>query len=121
MLQAPVFAPFAESIWSGTVRCFQAALADVILASGAYVVTGLVFRRPMWLVQHADWLAPAVTWIVLGLGATIGLEHWAIESGRWRYGPDMPTLFGTGVLPLLQWLIVPAITLIAVRRLVRRA
>lgn len=28
----------------------------------------------------------------------------ALESSRWRYGSVMPTLFGIGLLPMLQWL-----------------
>lgn len=119
MLQAPMFAPFAGSVWTGTIRCFQAALGDLLLASGAYVVTAFVFRRPMWLVQGERWLTPAATWIAVGLLGTVVFERWAIESGRWRYGSDMPTLLGIGLLPLLQWLIVPALTVIAVRSFAR--
>ena len=119
MLQAPVFAPFAGSVWAGTIRCFQAGLGDLLLASGAYVVTAFVFRRPMWLVQGEGWFTPAATWIAVSLLGTVVFERWAIESGRWRYGPDMPTLLGIGLLPLLQWLIVPALTVIAVRSFAR--
>ena len=61
MVQAPVFAPFAEGVWSGTVRCFQAALGDLLLAAGAYAATVIMFRRPMWLVHAVRWLAPAAT------------------------------------------------------------
>lgn len=114
-----MFAPFAESAWAGTIRCFQAALGDVLLASGAYAVAAIAFRRPMWLVQDEPWLAPAASWITVGLLATAALERWALEIGRWQYGSDMPTLFGMGLLPLLQWLIVPTVTLIAVRSLAK--
>jgi hypothetical protein len=74
----------------------------------------------MWLVQPERWLAPAAIWIALGLVATIAFERWALETGRWQYGRDMPAMFGIGLLPLLQWLVVPAVTLFAVRRVTRR-
>ncbi|GAC1395111.1 MAG: hypothetical protein NVSMB68_12070 [Thermoanaerobaculia bacterium] len=55
-----------------------------------------------------------------------GGEIERIETyGRWRYSETMPTLFGVGTLPLLQWLLVPFIEVtsfrfIAARRQFRR-
>src|SRR6266581_791485 len=37
----------------------------------------------------------------------IGFEVFALSTARWSYGATMPTLFGIGVLPLLQWLLLP--------------
>lgn len=119
MLQAPAFADFAESTWAGTVRCFTAALGDVLLASGAYVITALAFRRMAWPVRRG-WIAPAALWIAVGIIATVAFERWALSRGRWAYGPEMPLVVGIGLLPLLQWLIVPMLTLWLVRRLARR-
>jgi hypothetical protein len=114
MLQAAAFIDFAGSTWEGTVRCFIAALGDLLLASGAYVVTAVAFRRPAWPLQR-EWLLPAATWIAVGVLATIGFERWALAEGRWSYGPEMPLIVGIGLLPLLQWLVVPALTLTGVR------
>jgi hypothetical protein len=115
MLQAPAFIDFAGTTWDGTVRCFAAALGDLLLATGTYVVTALLFRRAAWPVRPG-WVTPAVTWIALGVVATIAFERFALSRGRWSYGPDMPVIVGVGLLPLLQWLIVPALTLLAVQR-----
>ena len=92
MLQAPAFADFAGSTWAGTVRCFTAALGDVLLASGAYVITALAFRRAAWPVRRG-WILPAATWIALGIVATVAFEQWALSRGRWAYGPEMPLLW----------------------------
>jgi hypothetical protein len=119
MLQSPVFVSFAGSAWAGTIRCLAAAVGDLLLAAGAYAVTAVVFRRPSWLLRAERWTVPAATWIALGVITTIVLEQWAIDTGRWRYGPDMPILFGVGLLPVLQWIIVPTLTLIVVRATVR--
>lgn len=119
MLQAPAFADFAGSTWAGTVRCFTAALGDVLLASGAYVITALAFRHRAWPVRRG-WIAPAAIWIALGIFATVAFERWALSRGRWAYGPEMPLVLGIGLLPLLQWLIVPMLTLGLVRRLAPR-
>lgn len=114
MLQAPVFMEFAETLWAGTVRCFVAALGDVLIAIGAYVVAALAFRRAAWPILDG-WRAPAAAWIVAGMLATIVFERWALARGRWVYGPEMPLVAGIGLLPLLQWLVVPVLTLMAVR------
>ena len=114
MLQAPAFADFAGSTWAGTVRCFTAALGDVLLASGAYAVTALAFRRAAWPVRPG-WILPAATWIALGILATVAFERWALSRGRWAYGPEMPLVFGIGLLQFLQWMVIPALTLALLR------
>lgn len=119
MLQASTFEEFAATVWEGTVRCFAAALGDVLIAGGAYLGTALVFRHASWPLRHG-WVAPAVTWIALGVIVTVMFELWALERGRWAYGPSMPLVFGIGLLPLLQWVVVPALTLTLVRRLAGR-
>ena len=75
MLQAPAFVDFAGSTWEGTVRCFVASLGDVLLASSAYVVTPLAFRRLRWPIGP-DWILPAATWIAFGVLAAITFELW---------------------------------------------
>lgn len=115
MMQAPAFVDFAGTTWEGTVRCFVASLGDVVLASGAYVLTALAFRRVAWPLRPGG-ITPATTWIAVGLIATVALERWALARGRWAYGPEMTLVFGIGLLPLLQWIVVPVVTLAVVRR-----
>lgn len=114
MLQAPAFEQFAATAWEGTVRCFVAATGDVLIASAAYVATALVVWRAAWPLQRR-WVAPAALWLAFGLVITVLFELWALARGRWVYGPAMPLLFGVGLLPLLQWVVVPLLTLAFVR------
>ena len=120
MLQAPAFVRFADSLWACTVRCFQAALGDVIISGGAYAATALAFRRSAWPILPG-WMAPATAWIVLGVIVTIVFELWALSVGRWAYGEGMPLVFGIGLFPLLQWLVVPALTLVVLRQILARS
>ena len=120
MLQAPAFMDFAGSTWEGTVRCFVASLGDVLLASGAYVVTALAFRRPRWPIRP-DWILPAAAWIALSVLAAIAFELWALAQVRWAYGPEMPLVFGIGLLPLLQWIVIPTLTLAVLRARMQKA
>jgi hypothetical protein len=60
-----------------------------------------------------------VTTLVIGLGYLVYSEWVNIElRGSWAYTEAMPRLppFGTGLAPLLQWLVIPPIALWAVRR-----
>lgn len=113
MLQAPAFMDFAGSTWKGTVRCFVASLGDVLIASGTYGLSALAWRLD-WPIR-TRWVLPAATWIGLGLLATIAFERWALAQGRWAYRPEMPLVFGIGLLPLLQWIVVPMLTVALVR------
>jgi hypothetical protein len=119
MLQAPAFVDFADGVWNGTVRCFVASVGDVLIASGSYGITALAFRRVAWPLRPG-WIAPAATWIALGLIATIAFEGWALARGRWAYAPQMPLVSGVGLLPLLQWIVIPPLSLAVFRALVRR-
>lgn len=82
-------------------------------------MTALAFQRAAWPARPG-WMLPAATWIGAGLITTIAFERWALARGRWSYAPEMPLVFGMGLLPLLQWLIVPALTLIIVRYVAHR-
>lgn len=115
LLQVPAFAGFSGMTWSVAVHCFRAALGDVLIAGGAYAGAARAFRRSAWPVLPKS-MAPGVTWIVLGLIATIAFEFWALRLGRWAYGEGMPLLFGVGLFPLLQWLVVPVVTLAILRQ-----
>ena len=53
----------------------------------------------------------------IGFGYTV-LSEWynTNVSKAWEYTSSMPTLFGIGVTPLLQWLILPPIVALMIRR-----
>jgi hypothetical protein len=114
MAQSPFFEKFADGWRAGTVRCLVASFGDLVIATLAYTATSLVFRRFDWPFAR-DWRFPAVAWIGASELGTIGLEMYAVQQGRWAYALDMPTLFGIGLLPLAQWVLVPLITLFALR------
>jgi hypothetical protein len=121
MGQASFFTNFwGMSILEHAWPCFKASLGDLAIAAVCYAVAATVFRRPAWAVRPG-WLWPAVLWLITGLVITVVLESWALAEGRWDYEPAMPTVAGIGVLPLLQWIIIPILTLTLVRWLVRHS
>jgi hypothetical protein len=94
--------------WSATWLCTRAAAVDVTLLGLCFVIAALVARDAAWPV-HPTWKAIA-TFLALCLLATAAIEHWAIATRRWSYSSDMPMIFGIGALPLLQWVLIPVLS-----------
>lgn len=116
MGQAGLFTDFRDTPWwRHAPRCSLAALGDVTLSGLAWTCTALLFGW-RWAFEGRVTSA-ALVWIAVGEVATIALERWALAAGRWTYAPHMPTIFGVGLSPLVQWVIVPALTLALARRL----
>jgi hypothetical protein len=99
--------------WSAAWLCTRAAAADVGLLAVCYVITALVARHAAWPLHPTS--KAIATFFALCLLATVAIERWAIASGRWGYSDDMPMILGVGVLPLLQWILIPALSLLLFR------
>lgn len=92
---------------------------DVLIAVGVYLLVAIVFRELDWL-RRRPWPAGTLA-VVLGLGFTAWSEWYNVyRLGTWAYRPTMPTVAGIGLTPLLQWVIVPAVMILIVRRLRRK-
>lgn len=110
-------------IWDeGSTR--QIAFAVVHCTGGDLLIALSALVAALILAGSADWPASrfravAVLTVTIGVGYTV-FSEWLNVSvrGAWSYSPRMPTLppFGTGLSPLLQWLVVPIIALAAARR-----
>lgn len=118
MLQAPFFAGMAEMRhWNAVRECSWATLGDAGLLVGAFWVGAAVQRTRAWLAQPRP-LAVAA-FLAAGLIATIALEWLATNVwDRWQYAALMPTVpvLGTGLAPLLQWIVLPPLLIWLVRR-----
>ena len=118
MLQTPFFTDMPNMAhWPATLMCLKATIGDVAIAVAAFAAVALGNSDRGWFLERrARTLLP---FLVLGFAATIALElhavHWA---GRWSYAPLMPVLplLGTGVVPLVQWLVVPLLSLFLMQR-----
>lgn len=91
------------------------AAGDVLILLAAFWLTSLAWRSRRWFTRPRR-LAPGL-FVALGLAYTVWSE-WANTSLRdaWQYRPEMPTLFGIGLAPLLQWLVLPPILVVLLRR-----
>lgn len=114
--QLPLYTIYAEGdLATIAFAVGHCTAGDVVIATGTYLVAVLVARNGRWPVERPR----------LGLGASIvaGVAYtvfseWLNVSvrGSWEYAPVMPQLLGIGLSPLLQWLVVPAVTVFLVQR-----
>lgn len=85
---------------------------DIVIAAGSLLVALVLFGRSQWPKRNATRVFAAS--LALGLGYTIYSE-WLNTSvrGSWAYSELMPVVpvLGTGLAPLLQWLVVPVLAL----------
>lgn len=93
---------------------------DVLIAATTYLVAAIVFRDVDWPVRR-PW--PAGTFLLaLGLAFTAASEWYNVYVlGAWAYKDTMPRVAGLGLTPLLQWLVVPVLTILIQRRLARNS
>jgi hypothetical protein len=117
-LQVPLFAdmPTMEH-WEAVVFCARAALGDVLIALFAFWVVALIRADRRWIV--APGRVAILGFIVVGVAITVALEwHATAILDRWQYGDLMPTvpILGTGVSPLMQWVLLPPLVVWIVRR-----
>lgn len=120
MAQAPFFTNFVGvPLLRHAVACLVATLGDLLISGVSYFITAAAFGRLAWPLRRG-WRGAAVVWVSIGLAKTALIERWAISTGRWGYTPTMPQVFRLGLLPLLQWVVVPTATLVFLRRLTAR-
>ncbi len=117
-LQAPFFAGLATAPhWPATKVCAQAALGDAGMTLFAYWLIALGKRSRYWIqTPSRSGVFGFVGFLVV---LNVGIEKLATEHlGRWSYSDSMPIipLLGMGVLPLIQWLLLPPIVIWFVRR-----
>lgn len=91
---------------------FHCSLGDVVIALAAFVLTCLALRRADWPASR-PWAGGAIA--VIGAMVFTAWSEWynVYRTGAWSYMPDMPTIYGIGLSPLLQWLIIPPVMVVA--------
>lgn len=91
-------------------------LGDVLIALAMFTLGGTVLRRADWPASR-PWTGGAI--VVVGALAYTAWSEWynVYRAGSWSYTASMPLIFGIGLSPLLQWLILPPVLVLAYRAL----
>ncbi|MCR9193855.1 MAG: hypothetical protein NXH88_03930 [Hyphomonas sp.] len=108
-LQVPTYAGMADlNHWDGIKICTSATIGDVGFALTAFWITALAARSRRWIAHPKLWQIGL--FLGVGIALTVGFEYYYTEvSLRWTYSELMPRVppFGTGLSPLIQWIVVP--------------
>jgi len=116
--QVPFFHGMADQPhWLGVKACTQATFGDAGIALAAFWVTALIARSRTWILRRSR--SDIAVFIGVGLVATIAFETLATGAlERWAYSDAMPRLpvVGTGLLPVIQWLVIPPLVVWLVSR-----
>ncbi len=113
-LQSPLYADRGREL-SYLVRSrLHCAGGDVLILLLAFGVTSLIFRSRRWL--GAGRRGPTVLFVALGFAYTVWSEWFNTQVVlSWRYADSMPRVFGVGLAPLAQWVVVPVLLTLILR------
>ena len=92
-------------------------LGDLLIGTIALIAALAAFGSPAWPDENGTRVAVAT--VIVAAGYTVYNEYINTSVRRsWAYTEWMPTLpwLGTGLAPLAQWLVGPAIAFVLVRR-----
>ncbi len=107
----------SPSLGEKAFAVFHCTLGDVLIALSALLIALVIVGHSDWPKRH--WRRVASVTIALGFGYTI-FSEWLNISIRqsWAYRDLMPVLppLGTGISPLLQWLVLPWLCLWGLRK-----
>jgi hypothetical protein len=109
-LQTPLYADRdGGSLYLIRTR-LHCAIGDVLILLGCFWLVALIWRDRRWIASGR--LAARLLFVTLGLAYTIGSEllHTRLFLS-WAYAPEMPRIFGVGLAPILQWLLIPSVLL----------
>jgi hypothetical protein len=91
---------------SVTWALLHCSLGDVVIALAMFALAGIVLRRADWPASR-PWTGGVI--VVIGAMAYTAWSEWynVYRAGNWGYTASMPMIFGIGLSPLLQWIILP--------------
>lgn len=114
----PLFVyPVEVSLSAMNIECAKASVGDALITVFAFWVVAIIKNSRHWIMKPS--LTTLGIFLIPGMVITIIFE--ALATGtlyRWQYAESMPTLplLGTGLSPVLQWLILPLISVFIVKR-----
>lgn len=114
ILQSPFYADTYEAPISKLVyNRIHCSVGDVIILLSAFWIVAAIWGR-RWMSMARS--KPLLLFLALGLAYTAFSQYLNVHvNGSWSYSVWMPVLYGLGMVPLLQWILVPTLVLWTVR------
>ena len=95
---------------------FHCTLGDVVIALAGFALAAIVLWRTNWPTSR-PWTGGVIV-VISAITFTTWSEWYNVyRAGAWGYATSMPLIFGIGLTPLLQWLILPPVIVVAYRKL----
>lgn len=115
-LQVPLYAGWSDSAhWESTLICTRATFGDAFIMLVAFAVISAFSGGSQWITDGR--MAPRVAWVVVAFLLSMAFEGASIYLlGRWDYSSSMPQFLGLGLSPVVQWIVLPPLTLWLARR-----
>ena len=116
-IQTPFFIDVTQDI--NTIVWFRihCTIGDIMILSSVILGIGLVFRNIIWFLHPNKKQLFLVT--VISMLYTIVSEYRNVHIlENWNYSALMPKIFGIGLIPVFQWLVLPITILYITRRFV---
>ena len=100
--------------WPVAILVLHCTMGDALIAGTSFLGVACVLGNGNWTQTRPQ--AGSIAVVVFGIAYTV-LSEWynVYQAGNWAYAPAMPLVFGIGLAPLLQWLVVPVATLLILR------
>jgi hypothetical protein len=118
MLQIPFFRGMTQAPhWDALLICLQATLGDVGVALAAFWTIAWLGRDRHWPTRPRP--AQIAAFALVGILITTALEWLATQVwSLWSYSGLMPMIpfLGVGLVPLLQWIVLPPLIIWFVHR-----
>jgi hypothetical protein len=103
--------------WEAVKFCTWATLGDATIMLVAFGAVAAATRSRTWILEPTA--LQVIGFVVIGILITVVVEWIGTEIvHRWSYAERMPTLplLGTGIVPLIQWMLLPPLVVWFVRR-----
>lgn len=120
----PLYTIWQEPLGRRAFAVIHCTLGDALIATATLVLAIVIFGSSAWPLGAGHFRRVAVATIVMSVGYTIFSEWLNISVRRgWAYSDLMPTLpwIGTGLSPVLQWVVLPATGFVIARHKAMRA
>ncbi|HEX7613969.1 MAG TPA: hypothetical protein VF554_01705 [Thermoanaerobaculia bacterium] len=113
-LQSPLYSDHGREFGYLLRTRLHCAAGDTLILFFAFGVTSLALRSRQWL--HESRCGPTILFVSIGFAYTVWSEWFNTQvTLSWHYAESMPRVFGIGLAPLAQWLVVPVLLVLIFR------
>lgn len=116
-VQTPFFIDDTENINKIVWYRIHCTFGDMMILASVIIITSLIKRSLSWIFAPSGFYYIAI--IILGVSYTLYSEYRNVYLAKnWDYSVLMPELFGIGLLPILQWLLLPPLIIYILKRFI---